>query len=341
MGPKGRVRDLDPKEVSLVDNPANKRRFLITKGGATMEVVDRILKLLGITDQESVDITKVIKDFFGESETALTEVANIIENKLNDDAKQKLVEALRILNSIDGLPSTATESIKILTSLLGYAPEYGNKVDKPNTDEPSPDSVSVTPSKDEVEGACADPNKDVMTKEGLTKIITEVLENQLQISKQEKEAELKKEVNKVMETKCTKCAMDISGIFKSVNSGSIFCPSCGTENMDPAVVGAPMYSALNKKIDTLSTAVEALTKALAAKEVKPEDSTMSELTKKLEVMLTKAAPERSLKKTATGEIEATPIEKAVDSLKGEKPGSLKRAKVAEKLIDEKLNKTKQ
>jgi hypothetical protein len=121
--------DIDVDEISLVDNPANRRRFAIIK-------------------RAKMDIQKAVEEFFKLTDPEEQVALEAAEKDLSEDAKDAIVKAVALLKKyLKDFPSDVGAAVAVLAGAVGEAlgekpgkkPEGdygygypGKKVDDPN-----------------------------------------------------------------------------------------------------------------------------------------------------------------------------------------------------------------
>lgn len=124
-----KLSDLDVFEVSLVDSPANKQRYLVVKSEDGDDPDP--------DDEDELDLEKAKdKDKDEEDEEAKKQKKKPEDEEEKQDAAINAIKgALKILNKhLDGLPSAAKKAVSTLADLAGYGYEAPKKTQKSNED---------------------------------------------------------------------------------------------------------------------------------------------------------------------------------------------------------------
>ncbi len=183
-----RILDLDIQEVSYVDRPANRRKFIFVKNKGGADKVDKVDKVevkleeLSLEDRKKLEVemekslTPILKKqleetYRSEFEKAFTEERKEeIKIELHDDIEQKLIEEFgkqdkgvskEAADKITGALKDILRGVTAIGKLVGYG--YGYKSDLEDEDRLK-----------ELEKTVEELEKRLFTEEDLKKMIKEI-----------------------------------------------------------------------------------------------------------------------------------------------------------------------
>jgi len=99
-----KLKNIDVEEISLVDVPANRKKFYFLKRSQTME-----------------ELLEILKGMFGDDVLTAEEIEKAKEKELSEEASKAIKGALNILNKYkDDMPPDVKDAIKVLAKYASY-----------------------------------------------------------------------------------------------------------------------------------------------------------------------------------------------------------------------------